>query len=218
VDIPAVAQALFGGLIGGALVPYLTHAREKRAARSVVRQRLAEVERRRWARSSGDAERSELEAAVVAFEAEAVTAGLPRSVVRVYAVLAGVAFDSTQITYGMYSEPGLPDMGWLSDDLDAVVVAARDLVVDAIWRPALSAVTRTWRIRSIRQTIELMRDTTDPNKDWGAWAEEGLSRTGLRNVRKRLKANSRAGSVRLPASETLKARRATVAGDPTGSE
>ncbi|WP_446216543.1 hypothetical protein [Micromonospora sp. IBHARD004] len=222
-DVAAIAQALFGGLVGGALVPYLTHAREKRAARSAVRQRLAEVERRRWAKSKDYAEEVEFEAAVAAFEAEAVSAGLPRSVVGVYAAAAYVSFDSTRRTYGKYSEPdippGLPDMGWLSGDVDAVVVAARDLVADAIWRPVLSAATRDWRIRGIRQTVELLRDTEDPDTDWQAWAERNFRMTdGLRNVRKRLRAKGGAGGKPLPPPDTPKARRATLAGEPTGSD
>ncbi|MEV4482460.1 hypothetical protein [Micromonospora coxensis] len=198
----ALTQAVLGGLVGGALVPYLTYAKEKRVARSAVRQSLSRVEQLRRARTGDPAEAERFRATLAAFEADALSAGLCRAVVDVYAVTASVAFDSTRLARAGSTPRDREDRGQLPGDLAAVVDAARELAVDTIWRPAYSAVTRPVRLWSIRRTAELLIDAEDPAADWSAWRERELRPNGgLRDIRRRRRATAKAAVTSAPVRE-----------------
>ncbi|MFG1899260.1 hypothetical protein [Micromonospora carbonacea] len=188
-ELDVVAQTLIGAVLGGTLVPYLALAREKRAARSAVRQHLADLEQKRWAVSKDDDAEKEFEWVAERFEAEAISSGLPRSVVELYAQLARVSFYTTQENFNEYRVAGEDKpriCGFLNGDTDTVVQAGRDLVVDSIWRPAYSLITRGWRIRAIRSTIRSIIDSDDEETVWDTWHEENFPRSvQMRNIRKR---------------------------------
>ncbi|WP_234582404.1 hypothetical protein [Micromonospora sp. MH99] len=206
-----VVQTLIGAVVGGTLVPYLTHAREKRTARSAVRQQLSDLEQKRWAASKDDAAEKEFERAAERFEAEAISSGLPRSVVELYVQLARVSFYTTQETFGEYHVVGADGPvvgGSLHGDTATVVEAARDLVVDSIWRPAYSSVTRGRRIRAVRATVKAVIDSEDGETVWDTWHEENFPRNvQMRNIRKRRdghrKSSARLHSTRPPGQRAV---------------
>ena len=108
-DISSVAAAVAGGLVGGALVPFLSLARDRRSARSSVRLRLAEAERARWARQANRDTDSEIYEILSRLEVEAVVAGIPRSVIELYVVLAEVGYDSSHSAHSASGATAPPE-------------------------------------------------------------------------------------------------------------
>ena len=181
-------------------MPLLTHEREKRVARSIVRQRLAEVEQARWA-DGGDETEGNFDAALTRFEAEAVTAGITRSVVDLYVVLAEVSFCSSLNNVGTYEDMDGPrSVPFVPVDLAALVEAACELVVDEIWRPMRSTLTRRIRVAAIKRTAEALSNTSDAEFDWSPWRARTFPRSAqLRDIRKRAIKEKIPDSVRIDA-------------------
>lgn len=171
-DVGGILQAVAGGLVGGALAPFLTHEREKRRARGEVRRWLAEVERFRWARADHSPEGDALFVESLSqFEVQAVSAGLPRKAVDLYVVLSEVCYVTTRRSLGTYEQPSGPREGRvISPELGVLVGTARNVVVDTIWHPVLSTVTRGWRVASVKATVKTLLAKADhPQTDWEPW-------------------------------------------------
>ncbi|MFG2060449.1 hypothetical protein ACGFIK_03415 [Micromonospora sp. NPDC048871] len=198
-DFTGILQTLIGGALGGAIIPLLTHAKEKRIARSAVREHLSQVEQQRWCTTKdAEAERQFIRA-TERLEAVALSAGIHKEVVRTYINLAGVAFYSTQRSVEKYVDmEGQPLRGGaLDSDTAAVVEGSHELLTDAIWHPVRSALLRRQQLRRIRRTVALLIELAyidDPNDDgltdWDSWEEDQVrSRVKLRNVARRAKEN-----------------------------
>ena len=105
----------------------------------------------------GDETEGNFDAALTRFEAEAVTAGITRSVVDLYVVLAEVSFCSSLNNVGTYEDMDGPrSVPFVPVDLAALVEAACELVVDEIWRPMRSTLTRRIRVAAIKRTAEAL--------------------------------------------------------------
>ncbi|MEV4828478.1 hypothetical protein AB0K25_09160 [Micromonospora sp. NPDC049257] len=205
-DFTGIVQTLIGGALGGAIVPLLTHAKEKRVARSAVREHLSQVEQQRWCTTKDADAESQFIRATERLEAVALSAGIPKGVVRTYINLAGVAFYSTQRNVGKYVDmEGQPlEGGALHSDPAAVVEASHELLTDAIWRPVRSALLRRQRLRRIRRTVALLIELAyidDPNDDgltdWDSWQEDQVrSKVKLRNVARQAKVRLARGGTR----------------------
>ena len=110
------AKLFAAGLTGGAVVPYLTDMRERRAARAAVGEQIAAVETARWA--GGDASFRELRTAINTLEARALIAGLPKEAVTMYGRLALVgraASEAELELYGGDEHAGESAWSWGSD-------------------------------------------------------------------------------------------------------
>ncbi|SFG72483.1 hypothetical protein [Amycolatopsis regifaucium] len=70
-----VLTSLIAALIGGAVSPQVTQAKDRRAARAAVREKVAEVDALGW----HDEPYPDFRRAVAALEAAAILAGVPRS-------------------------------------------------------------------------------------------------------------------------------------------
>jgi hypothetical protein len=188
-DLGTIVQAILAGLLGGTIVPYLTHAKEQRAVRSIVRGRIAEVEHRRWCTKRDLEADFDIRPLLSRLEAEAISAGLPRDAVSLYTCLAEVSYLSTVDTVGKYARTDKPfDVGALPGDVNAIVEASCDILVDALWRPVRSRITRQWRMRSVRATVTaLLKHADSDDVEWEPWyVQEFLfpNMRRLRNIRK----------------------------------
>ena len=134
-----VLSALSAAVIGGVIAPQITQAKERRAARADVLNKVRHLERLRW--GSNDAR--DFRQAIAAFEYAAIIARLPRSIVTTY---VGAAERARSNSDRFIDEDGKED--W------AISIWAADAVRDAldklslmIWHPLL------WRPRWIVATI-----------------------------------------------------------------
>ncbi len=192
-DIGGIVQGVLGGLVGGALVPLLTHSREKRIARSGVVARIAELDQVSRADGRVDDRDAQFDQCVGKFQAEAVRAGIPRRVVDLYVTLINVSFASSERNIGRFETgaDGVLPVGPISGDLSAVVEASCGLLIDAVWHPVLSTITRPYRLSQVRRTANALADSDyGPTEDWGPWhtAEYQRKHLPLRNIRRRAEA------------------------------
>lgn len=85
-----IVYTTIGGVIGAALTQYVTHLRDRRAARALVIERIAEVEKAfavlQWEvpKDGYPPGRSQMASTLAALEAASLVAGVPRSILTCY--------------------------------------------------------------------------------------------------------------------------------------
>lgn len=140
-----VASTLGAAIVGGIVAPQIMQARERRLARADVRKRLGLVEATRWP----EVPFKEFRTAIAEFEASAITAGLPRYLVRGYVDAATTARSAATIYEG--AGPNGEAVGLLDPDSPADVDLEKSLTEmgHALWHPWLSRIPATASRRSL---------------------------------------------------------------------
>jgi hypothetical protein len=146
-------------------MPYVTHLRDRRQARAVAIQQLAQAEATPWIAEdgSGGGGPEAVRAALAGFEAQALVVGMPKRVVRTYTRLTEVGRIFTQQAADLDEVPGIPiDLARVRDD-------ARDLVIDHLWQPRRSRLRYRRRLKRLLDRVEQVR-AKHPDRAWAmAW-------------------------------------------------
>ncbi|MEU6779327.1 hypothetical protein ABZ912_08980 [Nonomuraea angiospora] len=125
-------STLAAAVIGGVIAPQITQLKERRAARALVRERVADVESLRWL----EYPYSEYKRALAALEAAALIAGVPRIAVQRYV-------KATDATRGVMREasgagPDGEDSSYLVEGPETRAYAeALDQLSATLWHPWL---------------------------------------------------------------------------------
>lgn len=126
-----VVSSLVAALIGGVIAPQITQSKERREARAVVRERIADVEALRWLEQPYQ----DYKRALAALEAAALVARVPRPVVQRYVRASEAARDVMVEAPG----PDGEDASFLPDGPEALAVAsALEGLSAALWHPWLA--------------------------------------------------------------------------------
>lgn len=124
--------SLVAAVIGGVIAPQITQARERRAARALVRERVADVESLRWL----EYPYPEYRRALAALEAAALIARVPRIAVRRYVQAAYAARSAMREAPG--AGPNGEDASYLPEGPEARAhAAALDQLSASLWHPWL---------------------------------------------------------------------------------
>lgn len=124
-----VASTLGAAVIGGLIAPQLMQAKERRAARAAVREKIADVEALRWE----DEPYRDFQRAVSALEAAAILARLPRKAVRSYLNAADAA---RRASYVIEDGPdGGPETILLNGPESQAVKASLEHLGVVLWHP-----------------------------------------------------------------------------------
>ncbi|TDE26424.1 hypothetical protein E1295_44330 [Nonomuraea mesophila] len=138
-----VLSTLAAAVIGGVIAPQITQARERRAARALVRERIADVESLRWLEDPY----LEYKRALAALEAAALIARVPRDVVQRYMQAADAARSVMEEAPG--AGPNGEDVSFMPDGPETLAHAkSLDQLSAALWHPwlaRLSGISRRLR-------------------------------------------------------------------------
>lgn len=155
---------LGAAVIGGVVAPHVTQARERRQARADASNALFAVEQARW----GNVGYSEFRKTLYAFYGSALSAGLPRPMIRYYVGLARVAryaswasHRSKPQTEESYADP-------IDARLEEGVQEAVEMITDALWHPVRRRLRRSANDRAMNRAIKKLRQETRdlPNIRW----------------------------------------------------
>src|SRR5262249_24686759 len=156
-------------LAGGSLAPYLTNSRERRASRAAAAESLDGVESARWAGARGVTV-LELRAAIAAFEAKALVAGVPWRVVELCTRLALVSRATSERVVEQnadsYDDPS--EAGGINAEVASLVIRARALIIRAAWRPWQSRWRQQANVAAIYKDVEVLR-AEDTWINWWPW-------------------------------------------------
>jgi hypothetical protein len=152
-----VIPALASGILGSIVTTYGTQARERRAARTAVRTQLQLTEQlgRRPYSPEG---RDRLAAALEQMEDAALMAALPHYLISFYSRMRLRAYETipTATPGGTYDPRSRRVVSLRLASSTAV------LMVQALWHPWLSRLTRNWRMRRLRHILRnVMPDEAD---------------------------------------------------------
>lgn len=131
-----VLTSLTAAVIGGVIAPQITQARERRAARAAVLEKITDAE----ALWLGDESYQDFRRAITALEAAAIVGGLPRVLVLRYILAARLARQNSS-----YEPVGVQGESlWIIDSryTDQARVALRYLSL-AVWHPHITR----WSLR-----------------------------------------------------------------------
>lgn len=128
-----LVSSLVAALIGGVIAPQITQSKERRAARAVVRERIADVESLRWL----EYPYTDFKRALAALEAAALVARVPRTAVQRYVRASEAARGAMKEAPG--AGPHGEDASYLLSDAPEALAPASALeeLSAALWHPWL---------------------------------------------------------------------------------
>lgn len=162
-------QLLAAAGVGAALTQYIARARERREVRASVMRALSAVEESRWA---GDRHKAtDFQEAAAELEVAAIIAGISRTILVQYLILADAARQMSQASWDEYPDPETGG-GIHSPFSDAVRRAAR-MVADSVWHPYLTRIRQRSNLKALQQAIAKLnsaeRQAIEQRRDYSRW-------------------------------------------------